>query len=465
MHKEQLIFKNIEIIDFAAEGKSVTRIDNRVVFVHNAIPGDVADVKIIKQKRRYWEAEPVFFHKYSPYRVQPVCKHFGYCGGCKWQHLNYEQQLQFKQQQAEEQIIRIGKVKVPKVLPIVGSSQLYEYRNKLEFTFSNKRWLTPEEMQNPETQMNQPALGFHVAGLFDKIIDIETCYLQAEPSNGIRNFIKNFALQHQFSFFDIRKQEGWLRNLMLRMTTTGQIMVVLIFFYEDEKNRKKICDALIKQFPAIHSLMYVINEKKNASISDLPVQLYFGKPYIVEQFENIQYKISPLSFFQTNSLQALQLYKIIANFADLQSNDVVYDLYTGTGSIANFIAAKTKKVIGIEYVEDAVMDARENSKINNISNTLFFAGDMAKIFTASFIAEHGAPDVIITDPPRSGMHADVVEQINQSGAKRIVYVSCNPATQARDLALLTNYEIECMQPVDMFPHTIHLENVVKLLRK
>lgn len=462
MKNEQLIFEKVEIKDFAAEGKSVTRIDNRVVFVHNAIPGDVVDLKIIRQKRRYWEAEPIFFHSNSSFRTQPLCKHFGHCGGCKWQHLNYEQQLKFKQEQAEEQIVRIGKVTVPKIFPIIGSSQLYEYRNKLEFTFSNKRWLTPEEMKNPETQMNQPALGFHVAGLFDKIIDIETCHLQAEPSNSIRNFIKNFTVQHGFSFFDIRKQEGWLRNMMIRMTSTGELMVILIFFYEDEANREKICEALMKQFPEINSLMYVINEKKNASISDLTVHLYAGKTFIMEKFENIQYKISPLSFFQTNSLQALQLYKVIENFADLHTTDVVYDLYTGTGSIANFVASKAKKIIGIEYVEDAILDARENSRINKINNTLFFAGDMAKIFTAAFIEEHGQPDVIITDPPRAGMHADVVERINQSGARSIVYVSCNPATQARDLALLTNYEIECMQPVDMFPHTIHVENVVKL---
>lgn len=457
------VFEQVEIIDVAAEGNAIARIGELVVFVPQVIPGDICDLQVIRKRKRYCEARVVKIHSFSPDRIEPFCSHFGVCGGCKWQNLPYDKQLFYKQKQVVDQLTRIGKVPLPEVSPILGSAETTFYRNKLEFTFSNKRWLTSEELGTEIQPDQKGALGFHIPGLFDKVIDIKTCWLQPEPSNAIRNAIREWAISNQLEFFDIRAQEGFLRNVMIRTSTTGEVMVIISFFKEDQEKREALLDNLVSAFPEITALMYVINSKGNDTITDQDVVVYAGNDHIFEQMEGLKFKIGPKSFYQTNSRQAYRLYDAARNLAGLTGQEVVYDLYTGTGTIANFIAGQAKKVIGIEYVPEAIDDARMNSSINNIENTLFFAGDMKEVLSASFIAEHGRPDVIITDPPRAGMHEDVVKTILDAAPDRVVYVSCNPATQARDIELMKDkYRVVAIQPVDMFPHTHHVENIVLL---
>ncbi len=451
-------------MDIGSEGKAIAKTGDMIVFTSLAVPGDVVDLQVTKSRKKYAEAVVKQFHKFSDDRVPNFCTHFGVCGGCKWQILPYEKQLFYKQKQVRDQLQRIGKIELPELLPILGSEKNTFYRNKLEFTFSNKRWLTNEEL-NSEVD-NRNALGFHVPGLFDKIINISKCWLQPEPSNKIRNFIYQYAIDNGLSFFDIKEKKGFLRTLIIRTSTTGEIMVILSFFYEDIKLRESLLSSVQKEFPEITSLLYVINPKGNDTIADQNIELFAGRNFILEQMENLKFKIGPKSFYQTNSEQAYHLYKVVRDFAQLQGNETVYDLYTGTGTIANFIAKQAKKVVGIEYVVDAIDDARENSAFNNITNTVFYAGDIKSVLNSDFYLSNGLPDVIITDPPRAGMHNDVVESILNSGSQKIIYVSCNPATQARDLALLdSKYQVTKIQPVDMFPHTHHVENVVLLNKR
>ncbi len=464
--KKPYVLEKVPILDFAAEGVSIAKIEGKVYFVKKAVPGDVADIRIYRDKKAYAEAEAIHIHSYSSKRQPSFCAHFGECGGCKWQHVQYAEQLQFKQQQVEEQFKRVGKFEFPEILPIVGSENTTYYRNKLEFSFSHKRWITQQEVDTNATIDERPALGFHIPGRFDKIMDINECFLQAEPSNHIRNFIREYAIDHQLSFYDIRKQEGLLRNMILRNNRKGDWMLIMVFGYADVALFESLLNAIQQKFPEIISLQYVVNTKLNDSISDLPVQLYTGEPYLLENLGDLTFRIQPKSFFQTNTAQAERLYQLTLDFASITPNDNVYDLYTGTGTIACYLARKAKHVTGIEYVEDAIVDAHANATMNGLANTSFYAGDMKQLFTQSLIEKHGVPDVIVTDPPRSGMHADVVEMLNQSGAKRIVYVSCNPATQARDIALMVaHYRVTKVQPVDMFPHTHHVENIVLLERK
>ncbi|MFP3860600.1 MAG: 23S rRNA (uracil(1939)-C(5))-methyltransferase RlmD [Bacteroidales bacterium] len=460
--RRNIVHKNVRIEDIGSEGKSIARVDGRVIFVSKALPGDIADLKVIKNKKNYQEAIPVKFHAYSDMRITPFCSHFDVCGGCKWQDLPYDEQLKYKAKQVSDNFERIGKVSV-KAAPIVPSVYTQYYRNKLEFTFTNFRWMTEEELELAPEEKNLNGLGFHIPGRWDKIVDVEHCFLQKEPSNEIRNAIKDYALKNNYSFFDLRKQEGFLRNLIIRISSCDEVMVVLIMFYEDQEKRKSILDYIAQKFPQITSLMYMINPKANDSIYDLEPELYKGRDYIVENMEDLQFKLGPKSFFQTNSFQALELYKLVRHFASLQGNEIVYDLYTGTGTIANFIAPEAKKVVGIESVPEAVMDAKTNAEINNIENTEFVAGDMKDILDRDFMMHHGYPDVIITDPPRAGMHKKVVQNILDAQPERIVYVSCNPATQSRDVNLLSEkYEVDVIQPVDMFPHTYHVENIALL---
>lgn len=456
--------ENVVMTDIAEGGKALGKTAGMVVFVKGAIPGDEADVRITKVKRRYAEAEVLSFIKQSDFRTEPMCKHFGVCGGCKWQHMAYTEQLRFKQKQVEDNLVRIGKVKINEILNIIPSEELYNYRNKLEYTFSHKRWLTSEEMKSEDNNMlNMNALGFHIPGMFSKVLPIDTCYLQKEPSNAIRLAVRDFTLKHEYPYFDLKEQVGLMRNLIIRNSNTGGLMVIVVFHYRDDEKIIALLDHLLEQFPEITSLMYVINEKRNDTIGDLDVVLYKGDDFLTEQMENLSFRIGPKSFFQTNSLQALTLYRIVREFAALKGTEVVYDLYTGTGTIAMFLAQNAAKVVGVEYVEQAVENARANSILNHLNNTVFEAGIMEKILNDTFIEKHGRPDVVITDPPRSGMHPAVVEQLLQMAAPRIVYVSCNPATQARDLALLSaKYEVIKIQPVDMFPHTEHVENVALL---
>lgn len=457
--------EHIQIIDIAAEGKAIAKVDDLVIFVEGAIPGDIVTLQIIKKKKKYCEARIIDFEQYSSQRTNAFCKHFGICGGCKWQILPYPLQLEYKNKQVKDQLSRIGHVQIDTILPIVAAPKTTLYRNKLEFTFSNKRWLTQQEIIEQDHIVQSNALGFHVPKLFDKIVDIETCYLQEEPSNEIRNFIKEFAHTHNYSFFDIRNHNGLLRTLMIRSTTKGQVMVIVVFYEDNREQRTALLQAIHEQFPTIHSLLYCINQKANDTIHDQDIRVFAGTDHIIEHMENLQFKIGPKSFYQTNSEQAYTLYCIARDFAQLQGNELVYDLYTGTGTIANFIASQARKVIGIEYVPEAIDDARENSIRNNISNTLFFAGDMKDVLNDTFIETHGAPDVIITDPPRAGMHQDVIDTILRCKPNRIVYVSCNPATQARDIQLLsTQYNVHKSQAVDMFPHTHHVENVTLLVK-
>lgn len=460
------IYREVEIVDIAAEGKAIAKIDDKVIFVPLAIPGDIVDIQVTKKRSKFAEGRVIHTHKFSEQRIDAFCEHFGVCGGCKWQSLPYEKQLYYKQKQVVDQLSRIGKVELPEISPILGSANTIYYRNKLEFTFSNKRWLTHEEVKSVEEINHGGALGFHIPGLFDKVIDVNKCWLQPDPSNEIRNAIRSFVLDNDLEFFDIKNQNGFLRTVILRTSTTGELMVIVSFYKEDEPKRTALLEMLAQKFPYITSLMYVINGKGNDTILDQEVIVYKGNDHIFEEMEGLRFKIGPKSFYQTNSEQAYELYKVARDFAQLTGNEVVYDLYTGTGTIANFVARSAKKVVGIEYVPEAIEDARVNSKLNNIENTSFFAGDMKNVLVADFVAKHGNPDVIITDPPRAGMDAAVVETILNAAPERIVYVSCNPATQARDLQLLdSKYKVEMVQPVDMFPHTHHVENVVKLVRR
>jgi 23S rRNA (uracil1939-C5)-methyltransferase len=457
------ILESISVSDYAAEGKSIARVDNYVIFIQNAIPGDILDIKLQKIKSNYAEASIEKVVKPSEFRKDAFCAHFGICGGCKWQHLDYSKQAEFKQQQVKDQLEKLGGMALPEITAILPSSETQFYRNKLEFTFSNKRWFTNNEINNQPTTVD--ALGFHVPGRFDKIVDVEKCYLQDDLSNQIRNSVREYGLKNQLQFFDLKKQEGFLRNLIIRNSSVNEWMVIVVFYYEDKQAIELLMDFLKTKFPFITSLNYVVNPKKNDTIHDLEVVLYHGKSFIMEKMEDVSFQIGPKTFYQTNSKQAYELYKITRDYADLKGDEIVYDLYTGAGTIANFVAKNAKKVVGVEYVASAIEDAKLNSALNNIENTVFYAGDMKDVLTSAFIAENGKPDVIITDPPRAGMHEDVVKRIIEASPEKIVYVSCNPATQARDLQLLdSHYSVEKVQPVDMFPHTHHVENVV-LLRK
>lgn len=463
------LLENITITDIAAEGKAIAKVDGLAVFVPFVIPGDVVDLQIRRKKHSFAEAEAVNFHQYSPDRAKPFCPHFGVCGGCKWQILPYELQLHHKQKQVEETLRRIGKVELPEINAILGSRKTQEYRNKLEFGFCNKKWLTNEQVASGEMFDNMNAVGFHITGAFDKILDIKECHLMTDINNRLRNAIREYAFENNLSFFDYRAQQGLLRNMMIRTSTTGELMLLMQFCIhtpEEEAQAKDTLAFIHKTFPEVTSLLYVNNTKCNDTIGDLDVCTYFGTDHIYEEMENLRFKVGPKSFYQTNSLQAYELYKVAREFASLTGNELVYDLYTGTGTIANFVAHQAQKVIGIEYVPEAIEDAKVNAELNHLNNTLFYAGDMKDILTQDFINEHGRPDVIITDPPRAGMHADVISTILFAEPKRIVYVSCNPATQARDLTLLDEaYRVVKVQPVDMFPQTHHVENVVLLERR
>ena len=464
--KNHPVFENVEILAAAAEGKSVARVDSRVIFIANAVPGDVADIQITRKERKFFEGKAINFHKYSDKRVEPTCIHFGVCGGCKWQHMDYHWQLHYKQQQVFDALTRIGKVEIPELIPILGSKETFNYRNRLDFSFSNKKWLTNEEIEGGVEFADRNALGFHIPGTFDKVLDISECHLQGKLSEDIRKFVREFARANNYIFFDIKVQAGFLRILTIRTSSTGETMVIFQFYKDQPDAREELLNALAKKFPEITSLIYFINPKGNDTFHDLEVHLHAGRDHIFEAMEDLQFKIGPKSFYQTNSAQAYELYKITRDFAGLTGTENVYDLYTGTGTIALFVAKLAKKVIGIEMIAAAIEDAKQNAKLNNISNTEFFAADMNDMFNDAFIAQHGKPDVIITDPPRAGMHEDVVRCIARSGAKKIVYVSCNPASQARDLAILDEmYRIVKVQPVDMFPQTHHVENVVLLEKR
>ncbi|KXN98111.1 RNA methyltransferase [Aequorivita aquimaris] len=463
----RVVFENVEVVDAGAKGKAVAKApDGRVIFINNAVPGDVVTVQTFKKKKAFYEASVTSISKYSEKRVEPVCPHFGVCGGCKWQNLGYEHQLYYKQKEVAQNLQRIGKIELPEFQPILGSEKQYFYRNKMEFSFSDNKWLTLEQIKSDKVIENRNALGFHIPGMWDKILDLDICYLQADPSNAIRDFIKAKAEELNLAFFNTRNQEGFLRTLMIRTTSTGEVMVLIQFFHEDEENRKLLLNAVAEEFPQITSLLYVINSKGNDTLYDQEIELFHGRDHIFEEMEGLQFKINAKSFYQTNSEQAFELYKITRDFAGLSGNELVYDLYTGTGTIAQFVAKKAQKVIGVEAVPDAIEAAKANALLNKIENVEFYVGDMKKVFNEEFIAAHGRPDVVITDPPRDGMHADVVAQLINLEAQKIVYVSCNSATQARDLALLdAKYKVTKVQPVDMFPQTHHVENVVLLEKR
>lgn len=458
--------EKVTIMDVAAEGKAIAKVNDLVIFVPYVVPGDVVDLQIKRKKNKYAEAEAVKFHELSPNRAAPFCQHYGVCGGCKWQVLPYPEQIKYKQKQVEDNLRRIGKIELPEISPILGSAKTEFYRNKLEFTFSNKRWLTNEEVRQDVKYDQMNAVGFHIPGAFDKVLAIEKCWLQDDISNRIRNAIRDYAYEHDYSFINLRTQEGMLRNMIVRTSSTGELMVIVICkITEDHEMElfKQLLQFVADSFPEITSLLYIINNKCNDTINDLDVYVFKGNDHIFEEMEGLRFKVGPKSFYQTNSEQAYNLYKVAREFAGLTGNELVYDLYTGTGTIANFVSRRARQVIGIEYVPEAIEDAKVNAEINDIKNTLFYAGDMKDILTQEFINEHGRPDVIITDPPRAGMHQDVVDVILFAEPKRIVYVSCNPATQARDLQLLDEkYKVKAVQPVDMFPHTHHVENVVLL---
>ncbi len=456
------LLEKVVIENIGAEGKSIARVDGMVVFVKEAVPGDEVDLQVFRKKGRYMEARVVRYHSYSRERTDPFCEHFGVCGGCKWQHLPYERQLHYKEQQVVDAFRHIAGVEIPEAMPILASDPITQYRNKLEYTFSNHRWLLDHEAGQDLPLAHTNAVGLHVPGRFDKVVDIHTCHLQGEPTNALRNFLREIALEKKLSFYDHRSNEGLLRNLIIRTSTLGEVMVILSVQF-DQAEVYEVLDAIKDKFPDLTSLMYVINPKKNETLYDQEIITWSGRDHIFEQLEDLKFKIGPKSFFQTNSYQALRLYQVAREFADLKGVEVLYDLYTGTGTIANFMAGRTRSVVGIEAVPESIEDAKLNSEINGIHNTHFFAGDMKDIFTDSFIRDNGKPDVIITDPPRAGMHARVVDQILKIAPGRIVYVSCNPATQARDVELLgRSYRITRIQPVDMFPHTHHVENVALL---
>lgn len=460
------VIENLEITALAAEGKSLGHWNDVVVFVPMTVPGDVVDVRIRSKRRRYMEGTVTRFVKLSPMRTEPVCEHFGTCGGCKWQNLPYGEQLRYKREQVREQLVRIGKIEVPEIAPCLGSARQTFYRNKLEYTFADRRWYTYDEVASGESLTPEPALGFHMPNMFDKVLDIRKCWLQPDPSNAIRDEIKRFCIEHGYSFHNAREHAGLMRNIIIRTASTGEVMLAVVFNENDTERIDTLMRHMGETFPQITSLVYFINGKLNDSLTDLTPICYSGKDHIMEQMEGLRFKVGPKSFYQTNSEQAYELYKVAREFAELKPDDTLYDLYTGTGTIANFCAGRCRKVIGIEYVPEAIEDARTNSEINGIGNTEFFAGDMKRVLDDAFIARHGRPDVIILDPPRAGVDAAVIDVILNAAPERMVYVSCNPATQARDLALLdAKYRIEAVQPVDMFPHTHHVENVVKLVRR
>ena len=464
--KELPVVENVEITGVAAEGKSIARVDDLVVFIPYGAPGDVVNIKLDKKKRSYAEAHIVDMVKPSPDRVTPACEHFGVCGGCKWQHIPYESQLRYKRDQVVDALTRIAKVEIPEVNPTLGSKETFCYRNKLEYTFSCKCWITFEDLRSGREIADRNALGFHIPGAFDKVLDIKKCWLQDDLSNRIRLFVRQYALAKGYEFYDIKAQQGLMRTLMVRIASTGEVMLIVVFARPEQEKIDDMMGAIAAEFPEITSLLYVVNQKVNDTIADQEVVTFRGRDYINEEMEGLQFRIGPKSFYQTNSHQAYELYKVARRMACLKPDDLVYDLYTGTGTIANFVARQVKKVVGIEYVPEAIADAKLNSEVNGIDNTIFFAGDMKDVLTDGFIAEHGRPDVMIIDPPRAGMHEDVVNVILNARPERIVYVSCNPATQARDLALMDSlYRVEEVQPVDMFPHTHHVENVVRMTRR
>lgn len=467
MRKKPLVLQRVKVEDYAAEGKSISRVDGKVIFIEGAVPGDVVDVRLLKNKKDWASGRVTHFYEFSKDRVEPFCEHFGVCGGCKWQMLPYEKQLQYKQNEVEQHLRRIGKVSLPDIPSIIGAEPVRRYRNKLDFTFSNRRYLLQQEIDAEGVIPRENALGFHVPGVFDKVVDINTCHLMSEPANLIKNLIREYAGQHSYTFYDIKHHDGWLRNLILRICTTGEIMVNICFGYDDVPEREKLFNFLLSKVPSITSLFYTINPKWNDSIYDLQPQLYSGNNFVIEKLEDFQFKIGPKSFFQTNTYQGEHLYKITREFAELKGTETVYDLYCGTGSIGIFLSRLAKKIIGVEVIAEAVNDAVENAALNNIHHAHFFAGDVIDVCNDAFFEQHGKPDVIITDPPRAGMHEKLVKKIMEMEAPKMVYVSCNPATQARDLGLLDEkYIVTRIQPVDMFPHTHHIENVVQLrLRK
>lgn len=464
---KKALFANIEVIDAGAKGKSIAKApDGKVIFLSNAVPGDIVDVQTFKKRKAYYEGKAVSFHTLSEKRTEPKCEHFGTCGGCKWQHMDYKHQLFYKQKEVENNLRRIGHVELPEITPIHGSEEHYFYRNKMEFSFSDSRWLTLEEIQSDEDLGDKNALGFHIPGMWDKILDVNKCWLQQDPSNAIRNSVKTFALNNVLEFFNTRNQTGFLRTLMIRTSSIGEIMIVIQFFREDQSKRELLLDHLKETFPEITSLQYVINKKANDTIYDQEVICYNGRDHIFEEMEGLRFKINAKSFYQTNSKQAYELYKITREFAGLKGDELVYDLYTGAGTIAQFVARSSKKVIGIESIPDAVVAAKENAQLNGIKNVEFYVGDMKNVFNDHFISTHGIPDVIIADPPRDGMHKDVIKQILNIAPRKLVYVSCNSATQARDLALMNEYyKVTKVQAVDMFPQTHHVENVVLLEKR
>ncbi len=464
---ERIVFENVEVLDAGAKGVSVAKApDGKVIFLPNVVPGDVVDVQTVKKRKAYYEGKAIKIHSYSTHRIDPVCQHFGACGGCKWQNMAYPQQLFYKNQEVYNNLKRIGKIELPEFEPILGSEKQLFYRNKMEFSFSNARWLTEDEIKSGEELGRENALGFHIPKMWDKILDIKKCHLQQDPSNALRNEIRDFANKHAMEFYNPRENSGFLRTLMIRTASTGEIMVLIQFFKEDKKNRELLLDFLKERFPEITSLQYVINSKANDTIYDQEVICYHGRDYILEEMEGLKFSINAKSFYQTNSEQAYELYAITRDFAGLTGEELVYDLYTGTGTIAQFVSKKAKKVIGVEAVPEAIADAKLNAERNQITNCEFFVGDMKNVFNDEFISTHGQPDVIITDPPRDGMHKDVVEQILKIAPQRVVYVSCNSATQARDLALMDEvYKVVRVRPVDMFPQTHHVENVVLLEKK
>lgn len=463
--RERLTFENVAIIDIAEEGKGVGRVDELVLFVQHAVPGDIVDVEVTRKKKNFAEARVTALISASEHRVTAFCQHFGSCGGCKWQHMTYDAQLHFKQKTVENALQRIGKIDVSGIESILPSAETTYYRNKMEYTFSNKRWLTDEEVKSDEI-FGKQALGFHVPLHFDKILQIDHCHLQASPSNEIRNAVDKFSVENEISYYDVRRHEGALRNLIVRNTSTGELMIIVVFAHPEEGQVDLLMEFIKESFPEITSLLYIINQKKNDTIFDQDIHVYKGRDHIFEEMDGLKFKIGAKSFYQTNSNQAFELYKVTKDFAGLKGDELVYDLYTGAGTIANFVARNTREVVGIEYIPSAIEDAKLNSKLNGIANTKFFAGDMKDVLTQEFTNIHGKPDVIITDPPRAGMHGDVISRILEIEAEKIVYVSCNPATQARDLALLSEkYEVARIKPVDMFPHTQHVENVVLLKLK
>ncbi len=463
-----MVLEKILVLDYAAEGKSLSRVDGKVIFIEGAVPGDIVDVQLSKNKADWAEGHAIHIHEFSSDRVQPFCTHFGVCGGCQWQMLPYEKQLFYKYKQVTDNLTRIAKIELPEIAPIIGADQTEFYRNKMEYTFATRKYIPTEEFRRMkaagESFDNQPgAAGFHVRGFFDKVVEIDTCHLQVEPTNGIRKAIAAYTVAHGLPFYDIKKHEGWIRNLLIRTSSIGELMVNMVIAYEDQPHRVALLDLLLQQFPQITTLLYTINSKKNDSLYDQSPVVYAGKGYIIEQLESLKFKISPKSFFQTNTKQAEKLYAVTREFAELDGSQLVYDLYCGTGSIGLFVSKQARKLIGVEMVADAIEDAKENAALNQVHHAAFFTGDVIDICNDAFFAEHGKADVVITDPPRAGMHEKLVKKLLEIAAPTIVYVSCNPATQARDLALLSEkYKVTKIQPVDMFPHTLHIENVVQL---